>query len=323
MSFVPCPDPEPGDAAGCAAVETVLVPRRRDIGGMEVGRVLPSTQGQMIGPFIFFDRMGPVRFGPGQAEDVRPHPHIGLATVTYLLEGAMIHRDSLGTEQVITPGAVNLMSAGRGIVHSERHGDRVKADGGALSGVQLWLALPQAAEDGPPTFVHAGAEALPLLEDAGVSARVILGTAFGARAPVPLAASAVYVDARLAPGAMLPVDAEHEERALYLLEGEVEVDGTVFPAGRMLVIRNGLVTQARARTAARVLLLGGAALEGPRYIWWNFVSSRLERIEAAREAWRQGRFDLIPSDHAEFIPAPQDGPGRPRPQRPRSGPAAA
>ncbi|WP_454914856.1 pirin family protein [Xanthobacter sediminis] len=317
MSFVPCPDPVPGDAAGCAAVETVLVPRSRDIGGMEVGRVLPSAQGQMIGPFIFFDRMGPVRFGPHQAEDVRPHPHIGLATVTYLLDGHMIHRDSLGTEQVITPGAVNLMTAGRGIVHSERHDAAVKAEGGLLSGVQIWLALPQAREEGAPAFVHAPAQGLPLVEDAGVAARVILGTAFGAASPVPLASPTVYVDARLAPGAVLPIDAEHEERALFILDGEAEVDGTRFPAGQMLVIRNGLATSVRAATAARVLLLGGAALEGPRYIWWNFVSSRLERIEDAREAWRQGRFDLIPFDHDEFIPAPEDGPGRPRPQNPR------
>ncbi|MFG1297818.1 pirin family protein [Xanthobacter variabilis] len=318
MSFVPCPDPELGDAAGCAAVETVLLPRSRDIGGMEVGRVLPSTRGQMIGPFIFFDRMGPVRFGPHQAEDVRPHPHIGLATVTYLLDGQMIHRDSLGSEQVITPGAVNLMTAGRGIVHSERHDAAVKANGGSLSGVQIWLALPQSREEGAPEFVHAGADALPLVEDGGVSARVILGAAFGAASPVPLAAPAVYVDARLAPGAALPIDAEHEERALFILDGEVEVDGTRFPAGQMLVIRNGVATRARAHTAARVLLLGGTALEGPRYIWWNFVSSRLERIDEARDAWRQGRFDLIPADHDEFIPAPGDGPGRPRAQRPRT-----
>lgn len=318
MSFVPCPDPEFGDAAGCAAVETVLLPRSRDIGGMEVGRVLPSTQGQMIGPFIFFDRMGPVRFGPHQAEDVRPHPHIGLATVTYLLDGHMIHRDSLGSEQVITPGAVNLMTAGRGIVHSERHDATVKAQGGPLSGVQLWLALPQGREESAPEFVHAGTDALPLVEDGGVSARVILGGAFGAFSPVPVASPVVYVDASLAAGATLPLDAEHEERALFILEGEVELDGTPFPAGQMLVIRNGVTTLARAPKAARVLLLGGAPLEGPRYIWWNFVSSRLERIDEAREAWRQGRFDLIPTDHDEFIPAPENGPGRPRPQRPRT-----
>jgi len=317
MSFVPCPDPEAAEAAGCPAVETVLVPRRRDIGGMEVGRVLPSAQGQMIGPFIFFDRMGPVRFGPHQAEDVRPHPHIGLATVTYLLDGQMIHRDSLGTEQVITPGAVNLMSAGRGIVHSERHDAVVKADGGALSGVQIWLGLPQAQEESAPGFVHAGAEALPLVEAEGVAARVILGSAFGVASPVPFPAAALYVDARLQPGALLPIDAAHEDRALYILEGGVEVDGTDFPAGQMLVIRSGLATRARAVGLARVLLIGGEPLEGPRYIWWNFVSSSLERIEEARERWRQGRFDLIPADHDEFIPAPDAGPGRPRAQQPR------
>lgn len=317
MSFFPCPDPVAGDAAGCDAIETVLVPRRRDIGGMEVGRVLPSAGGQMIGPFIFFDRMGPVRFGPGDAHDVLPHPHIGLATVTYLLEGHMIHRDSLGSEQVILPGAVNLMTAGRGIVHSERHDGEVKAKGGPLSGVQLWLALPPAREEGAPAFVHVGADALPKVEEAGVCARVILGEAFGMRSPVPLASPTLYVDVVLAPGAVVPLDAQAEERALFTLEGQVEVDGTVFPPGQMVVIRNGLATSARARTAARVLVLGGAALDGPRYIWWNFVSSRLDRIDDARAAWRQGRFDLIPTDHEEFIPAPPDGPGRPRPQQPR------
>ena len=317
MSFSPTPDPVPGDAASCAAVETVIVPRAHDIGGMEVARVLPSVQGQMIGPFIFFDRMGPVRFSAAQAQDVRPHPHIGLATVTYLFEGSMIHRDSLGSERVIEPGAVNLMTAGRGIVHSERHDASVKARGGPLFGIQSWIALPKALEETSPDFLHADSEALPVVADGGIKARVIFGSAFGATSPVALASPATYVEIQLAAGAHVPVDPTHEDRALFTLEGEVEVDGTAFPAGQMLVIRRGVATSVRARTPARLMLVGGEPLEGPRYIWWNFVSSSLDRLDAAKAAWREGRFDLIPMDHDEFIPAPEDGAGRPRPQSPR------
>ncbi|MFG1184493.1 MULTISPECIES: pirin family protein [Xanthobacter] len=317
MSFSPTPDPVPGDATSCAAVETVIVPRAHDIGGMEVARVLPSVQGQMIGPFIFFDRMGPVRFSAAQAQDVRPHPHIGLATVTYLFEGSMIHRDSLGSERVIEPGAVNLMTAGRGIVHSERHDASVKARGGPLFGIQSWIALPKALEETSPDFLHADSEALPVVADGGIKARVILGSAFGATSPVALASPATYVEIQLAAGAHVPVDPTHEDRALFTLEGEVEVDGTAFPAGQMLVIRRGVATSVRARTPARLMLVGGEPLEGPRYIWWNFVSSSLDRLDAAKAAWREGRFDLIPMDHDEFIPAPDDGAGRPRPQSPR------
>ena len=317
MSFAPTPDPVPGDAASCAAVEAVIVPRAHDIGGMEVARVLPSVQGQMIGPFIFFDRMGPVRFSAAQAQDVRPHPHIGLATVTYLFEGSMIHRDSLGTERMIEPGAVNLMTAGRGIVHSERHDATVKARGGPLFGIQSWIALPKALEETAPDFLHADSETLPVVADGGVRARVILGSAFGATSPVALASPATYVEIQLAGGAQVPVDPTHEDRALFTLEGEVEVDGTAFPPGQMLVIRRGVATSVRARTPARLMLVGGEPLEGPRYIWWNFVSSSLERLDMAKAAWREGRFDLIPMDHDEFIPAPEDGAGRPRPQSPR------
>ncbi|WP_024280609.1 pirin family protein [Xanthobacter sp. 126] len=317
MSFSPTPDPVPGDAASCAAVETVIVPRAHDIGGMEVARVLPSVQGQMIGPFIFFDRMGPVRFSAAQAQDVRPHPHIGLATVTYLFEGSMIHRDSLGSERVIEPGAVNLMTAGRGIVHSERHDASVKARGGPLFGIQSWIALPRALEETSPDFLHADSAALPVVADGGIKARVILGSAFGATSPVALASPATYVEIQLAAGAHVPVDPTHEDRALFTLEGEVEVDGTAFPPGQMLVIRRGVATSVRARTPARLMLVGGEPLEGPRYIWWNFVSSSLDRLDAAKAAWREGRFDLIPMDHDEFIPAPEDGAGRPRPQSPR------
>lgn len=317
MSFAPCPDPVAGDAASCDAVEMVVVPRARDIGGMQVGRVLPSPAGQMIGPFIFFDRMGPARFGPHEAEDVRPHPHIGLSTVTYLFEGAMIHRDSLGTERTITPGAVNLMTAGRGIVHSERHGDSVKAAGGPLSGIQTWIALPTTAEESAPGFFHAGIEDLPSVADGGVAARIVMGSMFGATSPVPQVSPALYVDMVLAEGARLPLDAVAEDRALFLVSGTVEVDGRAFPPGDMLVMKKGWAATVRATTPARIMLLGGEPLEGPRYIWWNFVSSDLDRLEAAKADWRANRFPLIADDHAEFIPAPADGMGRPRPQRPR------
>ena len=318
MSFTPCPDPIPGDPGSCNAVETVIIPRARDIGGMEVARVLPSVQGQMIGPFIFFDRMGPVRFSAHEAEDVRPHPHIGLSTVTYLFEGSMIHRDSLGSARIIEPGAVNLMTAGRGIVHSERHDTSVKERGGPLFGIQSWVALPKAQEETAPAFVHKDSAELPVVEENGLSARIIMGTAYGATSPVPLASPAVYAEVNLAAGAHLPIDPGHEDRALFTLSGEVEVDGTVFPPGQMLVIRRGLAASARAKTPARLMLLGGEPLEGPRYIWWNFVSSDRDRLDAAKEAWRQGRFDLIPMDHDEFIPAPENGLGRPRPQMPRA-----
>ncbi len=308
-------------ASASTPVEMVLPPRARDIGGMRVGRILPSTRGQMIGPFIFFDTLGPTRFDPGAAEDVLPHPHIGLATVTYLFDGHLTHRDSLGSEQVIVPGAVNLMSAGRGIVHSERHEEEVKRQGGVLSGVQTWLALPEQAEESAPAFHHVSAEKLPVIEDKGVRARIILGEGFGVQAPVPLASPTLYMEVVLEAGASMPLDATHEERAVFISSGEVEIDGGAVPNGQLVLIRPGLSTQMRARTGARLLVLGGASMEGPRYIWWNFVSSDAERVKAAAEDWRQGRFDgrfaQIPSDHDNFIPAPPDGPGRPRAQNPR------
>ncbi|MGE4371471.1 MAG: pirin family protein [Xanthobacter sp.] len=303
-------------------VDHVLKPRPRDIGGMRVERILPSARGEMVGPFIFMDRLGPTLFGPGAAEDVLPHPHIGLATVTYLFDGRMTHRDSLGSEQVIVPGAVNLMSAGRGIVHSERHDGQVKAQGGALSGVQTWLALPGGAQTGgeesAPAFHHVSAEDLPVVVDKGIYARVVLGAAYGVRAPVPLASATLFVEARLEAGACLPLDTWEEERAVFPLEGEVEVDGVACAPNTLIVVRQGLATQVRASTPARLLLLGGVSMEGPRHIWWNFVSSDPEQLKAAAQDWRAGRFPLIPMDHDSFIPAPPDGPGRPRAQNPRT-----
>ncbi|MCE5972472.1 pirin family protein [Sinirhodobacter sp. WL0062] len=310
MSWNPLLDPKIPIGDSVDAIETVIVPRARDLGGFEVRRALPSAKRQMVGPFIFFDQIGPVEFLSGQGIDVRPHPHIGLATVTYLFAGRLHHRDSLGSDQWITPGAVNWMSAGHGITHSERTDGPVRESGQTLSGVQIWAALPQAVEDGMPTFNHVPNAAQPLLEAEGKQVRLVLGDAWGARAPLALPSEMFMADAVMEPRAALPLPDNHEDRAVYVLSGEVEVAGQRFEAGRLLIFRPGDQVALRAGEAgARILLLGGATPEGPRYIWWNFVASSKERIEAAKEAWRagdwmHGRFQLPPGDDAEFIPAP-------------------
>jgi len=309
MSWNPALDPEyPTTDTAIDAIATVIVPRARDLGGFEVRRALPSPQRQMVGPFIFFDQFGPVEFVTGRGIDVRPHPHIGLATVTYLHRGSIHHRDSLGTDSWIDEGDVNLMIAGQGITHSER------MDGAAmpqsLFGLQTWIALPKDQEDSAAAFVHAPRAALPLLEGEGKQVRLILGTAYGERAPVATPSEMFYLDAVLDPGAVIPMPDEHEDRGVYVLEGAVTVAGQIFEAGRMMVFRPGDRISLRAGPqGARLMLLGGATLEGPRYIWWNFVASSKARIEAAKEAWRagdweNGRFSLPPSDNAEFIPLP-------------------
>jgi redox-sensitive bicupin YhaK (pirin superfamily) len=312
MSWSPCPDPVPGDAASVDAVETLIVPRAVDLGEMEVRRALPSTKRQMVGPFIFFDQMGPAEFLTDQGIDVRPHPHINLATVTYLFDGEIVHRDSLGTDIAIRPGAVNWMRAGRGIVHSERTDPARKRSGQRLFGIQTWVALPEDQEESDPAFAHHGAGELPVVEDHGLSARLIAGRAWGAASPLATASETLYADVTLAPGAVLPIDAGYEERALYTISGTIELGGDRFGPGQLLVLRPGDAHAARAVDGpARAMLFGGAPMEGPRWIWWNFVSSRPERIEQAREEWRRGRFETVPGDEAEFIPLP-DGPGKPR-----------
>jgi redox-sensitive bicupin YhaK (pirin superfamily) len=292
------------------AIEAVIVARARDLGGFEVRRALPSVQRQMVGPFIFFDQMGPAEFLTGQGVDVRPHPHIGLATVTYLLKGAMHHRDSLGTDAWITPGEVNLMTAGHGITHSERSDGAALRGPTSMFGLQTWLALPRAQEDAPAAFYNAPAAALPLLQAEGKEVRLILGAAWGQVAPTPTASETLYADATLAPHAALPLPDNHEDRGVYILSGQISVAGQTFDAGRMLVFRPGddLSVQA-GPMGARLIILGGATMDGPRHIWWNFVASSKERILAAREAWRagdwaHGRFQLPPGDAGEFIPAP-------------------
>jgi redox-sensitive bicupin YhaK (pirin superfamily) len=291
-------------------IAAVIIPRARDLGGFEVRRALPSVQRQMVGPFIFFDQMGPAEFLTGQGIDVRPHPHIGLATVTYLMKGRMHHRDSLGTDAWITPGEVNLMTAGHGITHSERTDGPMRSAPHSLFGLQSWLALPLAQEDAAPAFHNAPETALPLLEGEGKAVRLILGDAWGEAAPVPTASETLYADATLAPHASLPLPDNHEDRGVYVVQGEVTVAGQVFEAGRMLVFRPGdRVSVMAGGQGARLMILGGATMEGPRHLWWNFVASSKERIEAAKEAWRagdwaHGRFKLPPADDQEFIPAP-------------------
>ena len=310
MSWNPALDPDipVGDAVD--AIEAVIIPRARDLGGFEVRRALPSVQRQMVGPFIFFDQMGPAEFLTGTGMDVRPHPHIGLATVTYLLKGRIHHRDSLGTDSWIAPGEVNLMVAGRGITHSERMDGPARTAPQSLFGLQTWLALPRDREDDPAAFVNAPADALPLLEGEGKSVRLILGHAYGERAPVPTPSETLYADATLAPGARLPLPDDHEDRGAYVLTGEVAVAGQTFAAGRMLVFRPGdRISLTAGPAGARLMLLGGATMDGPRHIWWNFVASSKDRIDAAKEAWRagdwaHGRFRLPPADNAEYIPAP-------------------
>lgn len=304
MTWSPCPDPMIGDRPSTDAIETLIVPRAVDLGEMVVRRALPSTKRQMVGPFIFFDQMGPAEFLTDQGIDVRPHPHINLATLTYLFEGEILHRDSLGTEIAIQPGAVNWMRAGRGIVHSERTSETRKRMGQKLFGIQSWMALPTAIEEADPAFVHHGAAALPVIDVEGVQARLIAGAAFGEISPLSVASPTLYADVRLAAGRRLPIDATYEERALYTIAGEIEIAGDAFAPGQLLVLRPGDPITIHARSDARFMLFGGEPMEGPRYIWWNFVSSRLERIELAKEEWAKGRFDTVPGDEHEFIPLP-------------------
>ena len=311
MSFSPCPDPVLGDAASVAAVETVIVPRAVDLGEMTVRRALPSVQRQMVGPFIFFDQMGPAEFLTDTGIDVRPHPHINLATVTYLLEGEILHRDSLGTEMTIRPGEVNWMRAGKGIVHSERTGEERKRNGQRLFGLQTWVALPEAMEESDPAFLHHGREELPFVEDGGLTMRLVAGGTHGLTSPLKTASETLYADIALTAGARFQVEASHEERALYVLTGGLVIDGTSYEPGSLLVLRAGDPVVIEAQGDTRLMLFGGEPMEGPRYIWWNFVSSRPERIEAAKQEWAAGRFDTVPGDEAEFIPLPESI-GKPR-----------
>ncbi len=304
MSWLPDKDPVLGDKPSCDALELVIVPRARDLGGFEVRRALPHTTRQMVGPFIFFDQFGPVQFLAGQGIDVRPHPHIGLATVSYLFDGRITHRDSEGNALDILPGAMNLMTAGRGIAHSERSPADARRGNQPMFGIQSWIALPAKAEEVVPSFIHYDAASLPVVEDGGLWARVIAGKAFGRTSPVAMLSEWFYAEVVLEPGASAPLDPDHEERGIYVAEGEIEIAGDRFEAPSLLVFRPGDRITATATRRARLMFLGGSALEGPRYLWWNFVSSRRERIEEAKEQWKSGRFEPVPGE-TEFIPLPE------------------
>jgi redox-sensitive bicupin YhaK (pirin superfamily) len=304
MSFFPAKDPILGDAASTDAIELAIVPRSVDLGGLMVRRALPSARRRMVGPFIFFDHFGPAEFHSGAGLDVRPHPHIGLATVSYLFDGEIVHRDSLGTLATIRPGDVNWMKAGRGIAHSERTDQARRVEGARLHGLQCWNALSAAEEETAPAFVHHGVDALPVIAGEGKTVRLVAGAMYGARAPLETTWDTLFADATLAAGASLPVDADYEERAVYTVSGEIAIAGDRFDAGQLLVLRPGDRVSVEAQSEARVVVLGGAAMDGPRHIWWNFVSSRKDRIEAAKADWKAGRFDAVPGD-SEFIPLPE------------------
>ncbi|MEO1223713.1 MAG: pirin family protein [Pseudomonadota bacterium] len=304
MSWQKAQEPECGMDGLPQGIETVIVPRARDLGGFEVRRALPSSKRKTVGPFVFFDQMGPVELLNGNGLEVRPHPHIGLATVTYLFSGSIMHRDSLGTVQEIEPGAVNWMTAGQGIVHSERTSQAHNTPGGELFGIQTWIALPKAREEMAPDFSHHGAGDLPTLEGDGLSGRIILGSVFGKTSPVETQSETIYADVQMAAGARLKIPADMEDRAVYVVSGALIADGERYEPGAMIVFKPGAEIIGTAPEPARIMVLGGEPLDGPRHMWWNFVSSSCERIEAAKEDWRQGRFERVPDDH-EFIPLPE------------------
>jgi len=296
-----------GELGPSASVELIIEGRSRDLGGFVVRRTLPSIERRLVGPFIFFDHMGPVRLPPGDGLDVRPHPHIGLATVTFLFEGEILHRDSLGSRQPIRPGDVNWMLAGRGIVHSERTEPALRAAGVRAHGIQSWMALPLKDEASAPRFEHHDAAALPRLERPGAILDVIAGQAFGATSPAGVLSPTLYVHARLEAGARLPVDDQHAERAVYVVEGTITIDERTFGPATMAILAPGVVTEVTAREPARLMLIGGARLDGPRFIDWNFVSSDKAQLQRAKAAWRADDttwFPKVPGDELERIPAP-------------------
>ena len=288
----------------------IITPSSHDLGAFEVRRTLPNKARTMVGPFIFVDQFGPAHFDIGQGMDVRPHPHINLATVTYLFEGAIDHRDSLGTWATIRPGACNLMTAGRGIVHSERTPAAERATGSPISGMQTWLALPDGKEEIDPAFEHVAKEDLPLIEDGKVSARVIMGTLWGATSPITQHAATIYADILMAAGASLPIEAEADERAVLVAMGDATLDGEALDRYSLYILKPGQAMTLRAATDARVMLLGGEAFRTPRHLWWNFVSSSRDRINQAKHDWKNGNFPLVAGDSEEFIPLP-DAPKTP------------
>ncbi|MEW7007661.1 pirin family protein [Lentilitoribacter sp. EG35] len=312
MSWNPALEPHCPTTENADSIETIIVPRTRDIGEFEVRRALPAAGRRMVGPFVFFDQVGPAEFLTGQGIDVRPHPHIGLATVTYLFDGEFQHRDSLGTNQMIKPGEVNWMVSGNGVTHSERTSEATRLGKSNLFGIQTWVGLPEQHEDDPASFEHQPEDALPLLQSEGKEVRLILGDAWGEHAPVSTFSEMFYADAILEPHAQIPLPDNHEDRGLFIVSGSVEVAGQSFEKGQMMVFRpQDKITIKAGLIGARFILLGGETLNGPRHIWWNFVSSSKDKIEAAKQAWiegakngysGEGRFRLPPGDDQEFIP---------------------
>ena len=287
------------------AIDLVIAARPRDIGGFAVRRTLPAMQRRLVGPFVFWDHMGPTSLEPGHGMDVRPHPHIGLATVTYLFEGEIVHKDTLGSDLAIRPGAVNWMTAGRGIAHSERTGPEVRKRGSRVHGIQSWVALPVDREEMEPRFDHHPADTIPETSRDGVRLRVLAGAAYGLDAPARIASPTFYVEATMPAGARLVMPEDHEERAVYVVEGEVACDGDAIDEGAMGVFQPRVEAALQAQRPSRVMLLGGAPIGGSRHIWWNFVSSSKERIEQAKRDWTEGRFGKIPGDDVEFVPLPE------------------
>jgi redox-sensitive bicupin YhaK (pirin superfamily) len=305
MSIQSTLDPACRSCESTPDVATIIEGRSHDIGGFSVRRILPSASRRQVGPFVFFDHMGPAALPPGCGLDVRPHPHIHLATMTYLFAGEIIHRDSLGSHQAICPGAINWMTAGRGIVHSERTGAEERARGPRLHGLQMWIALPAAHEETEPAFHHHPAETLPVVERGGARLRVLAGEAYGVASPVHVFSPLFGVEAHLPEGAEIELPLEPRERAVYVAEGSIRCGPERAAAGTMLVISTGSSPTVRSEADARVMLLGGEALDGERHLWWNFVSSRRERIEQAKRDWKEGRFPKVPGDEQEFIPLPE------------------
>ena len=287
------------------AFDQIIAPVTHDLGAFKVHRTLPSRQRTMVGPFIFVDEFGPARLPAGEGMDVRPHPHINLATVTYLFDGAIEHRDSIGSHQVIEPGAINLMTAGKGIVHSERSPAEIRAAGPSLYGMQTWLALPDGKEEVDPAFDHVAPDGLPLIEDGIASARVLMGTLWGATAATPQHSPTIYADIELRPGGSIPIEADADERAVMVVGGAAELDGAAIDPFTLYVLRPGHAARLASASGAKVMLMGGGAFSTPRHVFWNFVSSSREQINQAKEDWKAQRFATIPGDDREFIPLPE------------------
>lgn len=305
MSMRDTLEPICSDCPSTPAIRTIIDARRRSIGAFTVQRLLPSRGQRLVGPFIYFDHMGPLSLAAGEGADVLPHPHIGLATVTWLFEGELVHRDSLGSHQVIRPGELNWMTAGSGIVHSERTPPALRARGSRLHGLQLWVALPKSQEEAEPQFTHHPTTALPVVERAGARIRVLAGRGFGAESPVRTASPLFYFDLAMPAGCELSVPDDHEERAAYVVDGVVRCGEERAEPGRMLVFAEGARATLRAESPAHVVLIGGAPIDGPRHIFWNFVSSSKERIERAKRDWKSGGFAYIPDDADELVPLPE------------------